>query len=587
MAFMKKWFAFFHTIRAKLIFGVFILTLPMIAMLIYNNFYAIKVVRNQVAHSYNQMTQMYMNQIDSSMDRIEIYMNNIVALDQDFIAMVQTSSDDIYSLSKLMLSNRMFNDINMYPTAKSFIVYNDLRDDFIDVTNESIDYDKKLEINDFIRGQAAEQTSGEYHAFGWTVKQIDNSYYLIHTLKYSNLYVSAIIEANKLMIPFHLLELGEHGGVLLADGDGNAITNAELVEASGIHLRPQQTEYDLTGSEQKFLIVGEQSTNGNFSLIVVIPDEQILQNLPTMQRILLVFPALTLLLVPLGLFYLRKTILIPLNKLLMAMRRIRSGSLTTKVETASITNEFQIVNTTFNQMVDEIRQLKLDVYEEQLNKQKEELLRLQLQMNPHFFMNSLTILYNLAKMNKTNLMMEMTMCLIQHFRFIFRSNSTFVMLRDELEHSRNYLRIQELRFPGSIASAIKVPDYVMDVAVPPLIIQSFFENIVKHAVTLEEPICITLEVDIMESETKPFIVLRIEDTGKGYPEHVLRAISKGISIVNNKGEHTGIWNIQRRIRLLYEHEGHIRFSNRLPHGAVVEMKLPMKPEKRQGGEPIV
>lgn len=472
----------------------------------------------------------------------------------------------------------MTNDINMYPPASSFFIYNKAHDEYIDVIKEVIDYDKKVQVYDIIRAQATQETPGEYHTFGWKVRQMGNSYFLIQTLKYSNQYITAVIEANKLVIPLHLLELGERGGVLLADGEGRPITNSQLVEANGIHLNLQQRGYGLTGNKNKYLIVGERSANGDFSLIVVIPDEQILQNLPALQRVLLTLPLLTLLLIPLGLFYLRKTILIPLSKLLTAMKRIRSGSLTTKVETSSITDEFQIVNHTFNEMVDEIRQLKLDVYEEQLSKQKEELLRLQLQMNPHFFMNSLTILYNLAKMNKTSLMMEMTMCLIQHFRFIFRSNSTFVILRDELEHSRNYLRIQELRFPGSINSAISVPDYVLDVEVPPLIIQTFFENTVKHAVTLEEPICITLDADIIEAGGKPFIILHIEDTGKGYPEHVLQAISQGISIVNPKGEHTGIWNIQRRIRLLYGQDAKICFSNHLPQGAVVEIMLPLKLE---------
>lgn len=587
MAVIKKWTQFHHTIRAKLILGVLLIILPMIAMLIYSNYYAIGVVRNQVAHSYNQMTQMYMNQMDASMDIIEMYMNNIVALNQDFVAMAQTSSPDIYTLSKLLLSNRMTNDINMYPAASSFFVYNKSRDEYVDVIKDVIDYDKKVQVYDFIRGQAAEETPGVYQTFGWTVKQIGNGFFLIHTLKYANLYVSAVIEANKLMTPLRLLELGERGGVLLSDGEGHPITNAQLVKTSGIKLRPLHTGYTLTGNKHKYLVVGEHSANGNFSLVVVIPDEQILQNLPAMQRMLLSLPLLALLLIPAGLFYLRKTILIPLSKLLTAMKRIRSGSLTTKVEIGAVSNEFQIVNKTFNDMVDEIRQLKLDVYEEKLSKQKEELLRLQLQMNPHFFMNSLTILYNLAKMNKTSLMMEMTMCLIQHFRFIFRSNSTFVMLKDELEHSRNYLRIQELRFPGSISSEIRVPDYVMDVAVPPLIIQTFFENTVKHAVTLEEPINITLDVDIIEADAKPFIILRIEDTGRGYPADVLEAICQGISIVNPKGEHTGIWNIQRRIRLLYGYDGQIRFNNRLPHGAIIEIMLPLMPESKQGGEPSV
>ncbi|MBY9078345.1 histidine kinase [Paenibacillus sp. HN-1] len=584
MASGKRWFNF-QTIRARLIIGVLILTLPIIGILIYNNLYAIGVVRNQVAHSYSQMTQLYMNQIDNNLEAIDIYMNNIVALNQEFISMAQTDSEDIYRISKVLLSNTMTNDINMYSTAKSFIVYDKKRDDFLEVNNDLSNYDLQIKINDFIREQAIVRTQqNDYRSLGWVFKEINGKYYLFHTMKYSELYLSAVVEANKLTIPLSLLQLGDRGGVLLTDLNGKPITNAQLAQSNQLSIHPEQTDYYLSGKERKFLIIGKQSRHGSFLLNVIIPDEVILQNLPHMKRVFYLFPLLALLLIPIGLYFLRRTVLIPLNRLLLAMKRIRSGILEAQIQKAPSTNEFQMVNETFNGMVAEIRQLKIDVYEEQISKQKEELLRLQLQMNPHFFMNSLTILYNMAKVNKTGLLMEMTLCLIQHFRFIFRSNHSYVLLKDEIEHTLNYLRIQELRFPGCISVSVHIPDFLQDTPVPPLMIQTFIENTIKHAINLEEPIGIVIKADLAELETLPYLVINIEDTGKGYPEHILEAINKGESIVNENGEHTGIWNIQRRLRLLYGKSGIIRFSNRNPHGAAVEILLPLEDDKNRGDE---
>ncbi|WP_219837179.1 sensor histidine kinase [Paenibacillus sp. R14(2021)] len=587
MASIASQFAF-RAMRAKLIIGVLLLTLPPIGMLIYNNLYAINVVRNQVADSYKNTTQMYMNQIDVKLDDIDKYMNNIVALNLEFITMAQTSSEDRYVMSKLLLYNSMFNDINMYPSAYSFILYDKKRSDYLEINQGRGGYSVQEQIKDFVRGQAEQnRLQSEYRTYGWVVKPIDGDYFLIHTMKYDNLYLTATIKANDLMIPFSLLQTGDRGGALFTDPNGTAMTNPKLVETSGIELRSKPSDYYLSGKNHRFLIVGQPSRTSAFSLVVVIPDDKILQNLQVMQRIVSLFPIIACMILPVGLFFLRKTILLPLNRLLAAMKRIRGGILETRIESAPNTNEFQLVNETFNQMVDQIRELKINVYEEQISKQKEELLRLQLQMNPHFFMNSLSVLYHLAKVNKTDLMMEMTLCLIQHFRFMFRSNLTFVLLKDELEHARNYLRIQELRFPGSISCEIQVPDFLLEVPVPPLILQTFIENTVKHAVTLEEPILITACVDVADSETVPSLAIHIEDTGKGYPSHVLREINKGNSIVNEKGEHTGIWNVQRRIRLLYGKDGNIRFGNRTPHGAVVNIIVPMEPDRRQGGEAVV
>ncbi len=47
-------------------------------------------------------------------------------------------------------------------------------------------------------------------------------------------------------------------------------------------------------------------------------------------------------------------------------------------------------------MTDEINQLKIDVYEEQIHKQMAELQYLQLQIRPHFLFNSLNVVYSLA-----------------------------------------------------------------------------------------------------------------------------------------------------------------------------------------------
>ncbi len=81
----------------------------------------------------------------------------------------------------------------------------------------------------------------------------------------------------------------------------------------------------------------------------------------------------------------------------------------------------------FNAMMSEVERLRINVYEEQLNKQKEELQRLQLQVNPHFFLNTLNIIYNLAKVKNYELILDMTMSLIRIFsiyvpeQYLFRT----------------------------------------------------------------------------------------------------------------------------------------------------------------------
>lgn len=189
-------------------------------------------------------------------------------------------------------------------------------------------------------------------------------------------------------------------------------------------------------------------------------------------------------------------------------------------------------------------------------------------------MNSLNILFNLAQVKNYELIQEMTLCLVRYFRFMFQSNLTFVSLREELQHVRNYVRIQELRFPASLTCSIDVPDFLENIPIPPLVIQSFLENSIKYSVTLEEPVYISVSIDLKENGLNPYIEIVIGDTGKGFSEHVLSMIRSGNTVHDEQGEHIGIWNVQKRLQLLYGGKASISCYNGYPQGAVVEIKLP-------------
>lgn len=232
----------------------------------------------------------------------------------------------------------------------------------------------------------------------------------------------------------------------------------------------------------------------------------------------------------------------------------------------------------FNAMMSEVERLRINVYEEQLNKQKEELQRLQLQVNPHFFLNTLNIIYNLAKIKNYDLILDMTMSLIEYFRFMFRSNTSFVPLKDELEHTRNYLKIQNLRFPEKLKWTIHSPDYLLDVPIPPLVIQSFVENSIKHAVTLDEPLIIEVQIEFLIEEHGSRMKISIRDTGPGFKKDILEKLQAGRSVENERGEHTGIWNVERRLRLLYGEVASIVYDNDLhTFGAKIEIIVPTNP----------
>ncbi|WP_337102152.1 sensor histidine kinase [Paenibacillus sp. YIM B09110] len=565
-----------NSIRTKLILGVVILTLPLITILIYYSEYSTDVVRNQVADSYKNMMILYMSQVDNSLEDIDKYMNNTMAVDSDFVAYQLANTDYDFYYRKILMYNKLSNDISMFKTINSFFLYAPERDDLMRVTRGTSTIAEEEAIFDVIRQTVNDnEQSNRFYSGSWQVQKIDDTYYMMHILRSGDVYLGVWISADKLMIPFNTTDFGMDGGALFATQDGEPMTGSELVNRDEVQLRAGMDNYYLSGNHRNYLVVGQSSSKGPFNLVALVPDEKILEKLPYLQKIVGLVALACLVSLPLGMYTLRRTILLPLNQLMAAMRRIRSGNLEARIEASRTSDEFVLVNETFNNMMSQIKELRINVYEEQLSKQKEELLRLQLQINPHFFMNALNVLYNLAKVGNIELMRTMTLSLIRYFKYMFRSNLSFVKLREELEHTRNYFRIQELRFPDSLTCDIGAPEFLADTNVPPLVIQTFVENAVKHAVTLDEPTHISIHIDVVEHDGAPCLTIVIRDTGKGFPEEVLAVLQRGESLSTEQGEHIGIWNVQRRLRLLYDDAARISFSNGNPSGAVIAITMPI------------
>lgn len=568
------------SLNFKLILSVLIMTGPLLSMLLYNNFYAIDVVREQVADSYKNMLTLYMKQIDSGLNDVDAYLNSMLS-GIDLVSLDQAESDADYYDSKVFLFNKLGKDIALYDSLSSFFVYAEKRQEFMDVNKtQNLTLEEKDLIQQYVADliRSASIFKGN-SAQRWHYARIGQNDYLIDIVRYGSVYLGGWVRTDQLMAPLQSLQIGEGGSVLLANDQGEPITDTELVDENGIQLHQSEGDYYLTGSDRKYLIVDSASVRGNFKLVAVIPDHHILDRLPYLQGIIWIITASSLLFIPIGLYSIRQAILVPLYRVLLSMKKVRGGDWSIRVDMQKGgSEEFRILGESFNSMMTEIETLRVNVYEEQLNKQKEELQRLQLQVNPHFFLNSLNIVYNLAKVKNYELTMKLTRSLVHYFRYMFRSNTSFVPLKDELEHTRNYLGIQALRFPEKLTWTLEVPDYLTDTPIPPLVIQSFVENSIKHAVTMDRPVHISVRIDFVDEDSGSWVKISILDTGCGFGEEVLRELQAGRSVENERGEHTGIWNVQRRLMLLYGDSVSIRYAND-PEigGASVFIILPINP----------
>lgn len=573
-----------NSIRFKVVAGLLLVTVPLLALLLYSNFYSIRVVHNQVALSNKNLISLYMGQIDDRLEDTDRNLMSLLTSNYDLRSMDMPNSENEYQLAKHSLSLRLSNDILLTQSIDGIFVYSVSRRDLLDVSRGVVEYQERDLVEQYLHGYLGnEPRPGELSEHSWIVHPIGQDHYALRILRSGDVYIGAWVNVRTLLIPLHLIDLGEEGRALFITQTGEPIISTKPLPDDAIDFTQDFERYYMSGSRKNLLIVGEHSHKGNFSLAAVIPDRQVLQRLPALTGVIEMVSFVSIGLLPISLLFLRRVLLVPLKRLIAVMKRINDGNVNVRIEDPSASDEIRMVNQTFNKMMTQIEELKINVYEEQLSKQKAELQHLQLQINPHFFMNSLNILYNLAQVRNYSLIQEMTLCLVRYFRFMFQSNLTFVSLQEELQHVGNYVRIQELRFPNSLTCSIESPDFLDKVPVPPLVIQSFLENSIKHSVSLEELVRLSVTVDLVESGLEPVVEIIIRDTGRGFSEKVLDEIRSGNRIVDEEGEHIGIWNVRRRLQLLYGDRASITCYNGFPHGAVVEIRLPYETDYREIG----
>lgn len=569
----------FHSIRFKIIIGLLIVVTPILFLLIYNNLYSIQLVRNQVSQSNKNMLHLYMGLIDKELEGIDDYLFRFATEETGLLYLDRSETDDpdLYNLAKYRLYQQLYS-VTGSVSLDYYFLYSPANRELVlapkNQAAESRDLDTiRQQLNHAVENQHRNPT---FRYWKWSSLELGGKSYFIRLFKSGNVYIGALVNYDRVMSALDELDLGASGQAVMLDRDEQPIEGADWINDRHINVLALREDYRMTGDVQRFMVIREQSGRGDFALAAILSDRSIIEKLPYKKRIIVLIALGTGGILLGAWLFLRRIVLIPVYRLMVAMRRMREGKLDTRMEVGSTSLEFELMNESFNSMASQIERLKIDIYEEQLLSKRAELKHLQLQINPHFYLNSLNTFYYLAEDNKSEVIKELSLSLIRYFRFMFRGHSDFVSVRDEIEHVRNYLRIQAFRFPEQMKYEIAVTEELLDARIPPLLVQTFVENAIKHAVTLDQPVTIFVTIRrLTDADDDPMLV-RVYDDGSGFPEEVIRKFEEGESLLTEAGERIGIWNAKQRLSLLYSGQASMAISN--SPGADIRIQLPVRAE---------
>lgn len=230
-----------------------------------------------------------------------------------------------------------------------------------------------------------------------------------------------------------------------------------------------------------------------------------------------------------------------------AHRHLEQGNENYRIEGQANSTEFKQAYLSFNHMAESLQNLRLDKISNELARKQTLLDNLQLQIRPHFLLNTFNLLYSMIQTRKTKPAQEMILYLSQYFQYLFQYNRDLELFPKEWKLIQQYLQISRFQYPNSFTFQYELDPEINLVRIPPLLLHNFFENILSHALVHGQI------VHIMFSGfyENGMVTFQITDDGRGIPADEVDLINSGNYEEYARGLHVGLRNSITRIKYFY------------------------------------
>ncbi len=257
----------------------------------------------------------------------------------------------------------------------------------------------------------------------------------------------------------------------------------------------------------------------------------------------------------------------PIRHLENKMKKVEAGDLNVTITEKGF-REIRSVSSAFNHMLHRIRALMAQVVEEQEKKRLHELNALQAQINPHFLYNTLDSIVWMEERGRSQEAITMVLSLAKLFRISISKGRRFISVREELEHVRNYLVIQKMRFKDKFTYQLTAQETLLNERTVKLIVQPLVENCINHAIDEAQGKELHISIDVREDG--PDLLFTVADDGIGIQEDLLP------TLLSTYAGETGIGlkNVHERIQLTYGRAYGLTIQSVEDQGTTITLRIP-------------
>lgn len=310
-----------------------------------------------------------------------------------------------------------------------------------------------------------------------------------------------------------------------------------------------------------------------WKLLSVTPEKGLPLNNLKMRLFAVFVVAAFLLVLVLTNTFISSRITTPIQKLEKSVNAIEAGDLDTEVYMGG-SYEIRHLGRSIGDMAKRIKTLMEDIVAEHESKRKSEFDTLQSQINPHFLYNTLDIIVWMIENEQKQEAVRIVTALARFFRISLSKGRSIITVRDELEHVRNYLMIQQMRFKNKFVYHIDAGEEVMDLVSLKLILQPLVENAIYHGMEFMDgdgEICVKV---YREAEDLWF---RISDNGLGMTQKQVESLlDEKIHVSSRRGSGIGVKNVNERIRLYFGADYGLTIQSEPDEGTTISIRLPAR-----------
>ena len=503
-------------------------------------------IKNQNIVHLRSSIEIYADSVNEKLHSVERFMYSTITHNESLEKLnhVQTFLEYQENLKKVQTSFTEFEYQN--ETHMTFLLETDSTDHFINVSNLYIPYEDYLLLKSNLKLLRSDISDRK-----WKNVTTKNSEYLVKSVHYEGKIIYAVISSEDILKPLRKLNIGNNGKL-------------SLKEPNNIP------------SENYLIHAQNEKTHLPFDIYVLVDYAEVFRNITLLEVFLSAVPIIITILSIIIILYIRQWMIKPITRLTERLSQLGDSIPPSEFFISEGILEIDKANDKLNKVIFDMQELKIREYHSQLELKKIELNYLKNQIRPHFYLNMLSMIHSMLQTKNYKEIEELTILTSNYLRHLFMANQDFSELKDEVQHIKDYLEIQRIRYGNSIYFSLNYNDDLQNTLVPSLLLQTFIENTIKHGFSFQDLFTILLSIKKVKTENSDYIQICIEDNGPGFSEEILSKLNQKQSLITEDGHHIGITNTIERLNLLYPNDYTITFENNEEGGAKILLLIPYK-----------